>query len=121
MYLAAGPPLDDPKRVYEGLLGLSLHAALCQRAQLKRLLGVGSRAKEQANARDADGDRCPLHWAAARGAVACAKLLLAAGAAPDALDASGRTPAALALETRQGDVHMLLSRITRPPQAVSVT
>ena len=42
---------------------------------------------------DGDGDRYPLHWAAAFGDYSeCAELLVQVGASLDALDAHGRTP-----------------------------
>ena len=40
------------------------------------------------NRRDADGDRCPLHWAAARGHTRCAVALLKAGADPTMFEVS---------------------------------
>ena len=70
------------------LVGPSLHAALNQRQQLAAELEVGCC---RLNDRDKDGDRCPLHWAAARGHTECVKLLLKAGADVHARDARGRT------------------------------
>ena len=67
MLLALGPPLEDDKRVFEGLEGLSLHAALNHPMRLKQLLKHGSPRKNDPNAKDPDGDRTPLHWASARG------------------------------------------------------
>ena len=46
--------------------------------------------------RDVDGDRFPIHWAATRGAITCAHLLVDAGASISALDANGETAADLA-------------------------
>lgn len=85
--------LGDPKEVFEGLHELSLHCALGQTSQVRRLLTSGSRPDQ----RDNDLDRVPLHWAAARGRLNAIKLLLAANADPSLIDASGRTPADLAL------------------------
>ena len=48
------------------------------------------------NRRDVDGDRSPIHWAAARGAITCAHMLIDAGADISALDANGETAADLA-------------------------
>lgn len=107
--LEEGPPLDDPKRVFEGLDGLSLASALNQPARLKALL---SQAGNDPNKRDVDGDRTALHWAAARGSMKCLQLLLEAGAAADATDASGRTPGALARSLRQGDAYWRLTGYT---------
>jgi len=92
-----GKPRPDVKSVFEGLNELSLHCCLRQRDQVKRLIAH----KADPNKRDADGDRLPLHWAAARGAEKCIELLLAAGADPRARDAHGDTPADLALQLQQ--------------------
>ena len=46
--------------------------------------------------RDVDGDRFPIHWAAARGAIPCAHMLIDACASISALDANGETAADLA-------------------------
>lgn len=109
MLFQEGPPIPDPKQVFEGMDGCSLITAINQPARLKEMLKrplVGS--THDANRRDIDGDRTPLHWAAARNRSKCIKLLLAAGASTDVLDAEGRTPLMLALELRQGDaVHLL--------------
>lgn len=70
------------------MVGLSLHAALGHRQQLTTDLNLG---RGRVDERDKDGDRYPLHWAAARGHADCALLLLKAGADPSVRDASGRT------------------------------
>lgn len=58
---------------------LTTFAALNQLGPLRSALN----SKEiDPNTRDADGDRCPLHWAAARGHTKCALALLKAGADP---------------------------------------
>ena len=59
--------------------------------------------------RDADGDRYPLHWAAARGEARCAELLLGAGADASVKDAVGKTAAAVALALRQHATYALLA------------
>ena len=56
---------SDPKVVYDGLDGVNLHAALGQALQLATLLRQGA----SPNAIERDGDRVPLHYAAARGHV----------------------------------------------------
>lgn len=61
------------------------------------------------NRKDADGDRTPLHWAAARGSVECLRLLLEYGGDRGALDSHGMTPAALALQCCQWGCYTLLS------------
>ena len=60
------------------------------------------------NRKDRDGDRTPLHWAAARGSIHCLNLLLQFGADCGVLDASGMTPAALALSYGQMQCHEAL-------------
>ena len=103
----------DPKRVYEGLRGLSMRAALDMPAQIVELLTCDINSGERydndkrrerydVNQRDSDGDRFPLHWAAARGNLRCVQELLKAGADVSVLDASGITPAELALACDQG-------------------
>ena len=94
---------SDPKGVFEGLEGASLHAALNHPQQLRAMLGHGH-AHLLANKRDSDGDRYPLHWAAARGRVRCVEMLLEVGAVTQVTDAQGRTPAELAHE--QGQVRI---------------
>ena len=68
----------------------------------------GIRATISVNLRDPDGDRFPLHWAAARGLRTCVNLLIDAGANIGALDADGNTAAALAMRFNQLAVHELL-------------
>ena len=63
----------------EGTESVSLQVVLNHRKQLARLLGT---AGIDPNAADADGDRRPLHWAAARGHNKCLELLLKHGADP---------------------------------------
>ena len=73
---------------------LSVHAALNQTGALKALLSTPS---QDPNRRDPDGERCPLHWAAARGHIKCAVALLNAGARPSEIEKmSGLTCAELA-------------------------
>ena len=91
---------NDFKSVFEGMGGISLQVALNHTNQVKSLLrrsplAVAATA-QAANAKDVDGDRHPLHWAAARGHMRCLELLLQAGASVNVLDAEGRTPAELA-------------------------
>ena len=74
----------DPKRVYEGLRGVALHAALDQPTRLQQVLKVDP---SLANSRDGDDDdRTPLHWASARGNMRCAKVLIEHGADASLLD-----------------------------------
>jgi len=96
-----GVPLEDTKRVAAGLFGLSIHAALNQPTQLAQVLKRGGPRLGDPNRVDQDGDRRPLHWAAARGSMRCAKLLVEAGAEVGAPDASGKTAMALAADFNQ--------------------
>ena len=95
------PKNNDPKAMFEGLDGASVQAGLNHVNQLAVLL---QRSPGAANVRDADGDRRPLHWAAARGHVRCVQLLLRAGADTRAVDADGCTAADLARKCGQEDV-----------------
>ena len=95
---------SDPKAAHDQMLPLSVHAAINQPTQLHALLKNG----HSPNARDADNDRTPLHWAAARGNLRCVELLLEHGAEIGATDASGCTPAGLAMQTNQRSAHALL-------------
>ena len=100
---AVGKP--DPKALLEHQCGtLSLHAGTSHPMELRLALERG----EHANARDADGDRTALHWAAARGHCECCLLLLMHGADPLVADGAGRTPAHLAFDLRQTDVVRVL-------------
>ena len=94
----------DPKQVFEGLEGLSVCCALGYADQVARRL-----TELNPNKRDLDGDRVPLHWAAARGELQCIQLLLAAGADASLLDAQGNTAAALALAADQKMAFNLLT------------
>lgn len=104
--LSFGASTPDPKRVYEGLNPVSVGAALNEPSIVKQSIAVDPAAVAT---RDSDGDRYPLHWAAARGSVRCVKLLLDAGASASALDAAGRTAVALASEQGQHAVVDLLA------------
>jgi ankyrin repeat protein len=106
MLIESGPPKSDPKQVFDGLSGLSVQAALNQPKRLKAML----KDRHDPAARDPDGDRTPLHWAAARGADKCVRLLLEAHASPSAVDASGRSCLALAEELLQGDALWQMER-----------
>ena len=97
--------VSDTKVVAKGINGLSLHAALNNPAQLKVLLSYDTSA---ANVRDFDGDRFPIHWAAARGHMRCLRALLKAGADTSVLDLSDRTPAELALANGANEAHNLI-------------
>ena len=104
--LRHGEAIDDPKRVNEGMRpGLSLQAALGHHDQLKHMLHRFSACLDEI---DDDGDRTALHWAAARGHVRVAQLLIKAGADLHVRDAAGRTPVELALTLRQADTYHLL-------------
>jgi len=83
------------KALFDGIHenAASVHSALNQPKQLEQLLQWNSAA---ANQRDPDGDRRPLHWAAARGNTKCVELLLHAGADLRAVDATGQTAVQLA-------------------------
>ena len=98
-----GPPVKDEKHGYEGLNLISLHAALDQPAQLKQKLAVLS-----PSLRDSDGDRFPLHWAAARGHAKCAEILIKANADVLCTNREGHTPASLAFASRQHATYKLL-------------
>jgi ankyrin repeat protein len=88
------------KQVTEQLQGLSLRVAFNQVTQVKSFIALGHNVNEF----DVDGDRTPLHWAAARGFRRCVVLLLEAGADKTARDAQGRTPAELALDCDQFEI-----------------
>ena len=89
----------------DGTESVSLQVALNHRKQLTHLLGT---AGIDPNAADADGDRRPLHWAAARGHNECLQLLLKHGADAKLEDAAGRKPIDLAIELGQADARLLL-------------
>lgn len=109
----------DPKKVYEGLQGLSLQAALNQPDQLKHVLS-GAGVLQILDAVDSDGDRSALHWAAARGFLGCVKLLVDAGALKDVKDAQGHTPASLADLYDQPEVKAYLLHVRRATAAMAV-
>jgi len=100
---------------------LSLHAALNQPTQLKREISeikreigeIERQPRRIPSQRDCDGDRTPLHWAAARGNSHCAALLVAAGADVLATDRAGLTPASLAFSLRQWSTYAFLAERER--------
>jgi hypothetical protein len=106
----------DPKKVFEGLDGLSLHAALNKPSQLLVLLQKGT----SPNERDGDGDRYPLHWAAARGAMVCLQHLVANGADTSLKDARGLTAAQLATESQQTSAFNFLTYGPAKPDSKAV-
>lgn len=125
--LEHGPPLDDPKAMsqhHKLMSHLSTFAALNQPTQLKAMIRGGA---ESVNAKDRDGDRVPLHWAAARGHIQCIEVLLSAGADLGAIDKDGSSAAGLALQCNQRTAHDLLLRAVKgewtpppPPSASKV-
>ena len=66
------------------------------------------------NQRDDDGDRCPLHWAAAKGSLRACHVLVKNGADLHALDVSGRTPYDLAKEMRHEETAEFLKSMENP-------
>ena len=126
-----GVPLPDVRQIHSFLYGLSLHAALNQPKQMKRLLrkGVEVRIVEgfprevamDVDAKDNDADRSPLHWAAARGSVKCIQILLEHGASAGVTDASGKTPAALAMAFNQTAAHSMLMEWIATYQVEKIT
>lgn len=122
--LVHGPPKPDPRSMHSGLFSLSLHSALNQPTELRKILESGYewriqkgepiKCKLDPNLADSDGDRTPLHWAAARGYIECIKLLLQYGASPGSTDCNGKTPAALAFECNQHATQSLLLNY-KPP------
>lgn len=84
--------------------------------EVSRLCGTGN-----PNARDPDGDRFPLHWAAANGHKECIQVLVSFDADTRVQDKKGRTPLKLAhenghtallglLETRRGSIDQKLTK-----------
>ena len=71
------------------------------------------------NARDSDGDRVPLHWAAARGQHEAARLLLAARADPLMPNATGETP--LQLAGNEQISHLLRAHLPLGEETVQVS
>jgi ankyrin repeat protein len=71
--------------------------------------------------RDVDGDRFPIHWAATRGAIPCAHMLIDACANISALDANGETAADLAdLAELAADLAADLAAVSRSrPRLIS--
>lgn len=86
--------MPDAKPLSPTLRDVSLQAALNHPSQLKELLKRPE--AHRFNERDEDGDRTPLHWAAARGHQKCVEALMAAGADVGIGDGQGRTAAELA-------------------------
>ena len=91
---SSGASSDSKQLNTQQVNQLSMHAALDDAGQLKELL---KRMDTRLNEHDSDGDRTPLHWAAARGHARCVELLLAAGSDASLDDAEGRTAATIAL------------------------
>ena len=97
---------NDSKMLSEALTtAISVRVALNQPKQVEAFLRTG----HDVNAIDIDGDRTPLHWAAARGFRRCVVLLLEAGADTSARNADGLTPAELARELGQTEMHALIA------------
>eukprot|EP00320_Phaeocystis_rex_P021866 CAMPEP_0119062026 /NCGR_PEP_ID=MMETSP1178-20130426/5706_1 /TAXON_ID=33656 /ORGANISM="unid sp, Strain CCMP2000" /LENGTH=126 /DNA_ID=CAMNT_0007043267 /DNA_START=1 /DNA_END=378 /DNA_ORIENTATION=+ len=70
------------------------------------------------NTRDPDGDRVPLHWAAARGHTKCAMVLLRAGADPQQRElSSGLTCSELADQRGHAQLAVCI-RGFAPPSAL---
>jgi len=69
----------------------------------RAFLAVGA----DACAAEKDG-ATPLHWAVGRGCVDCVRVLMAAGANPDAKDANGQSPRKLAKDKANAEIIALL-------------
>ena len=69
--------------------------------EVSRLCGTGN-----PNARDPDGDRFPLHWAAANGHKECIQVLVSFDADTRVQDKKGRTPLKLAHENGLSLIHI---------------
>ena len=88
----------------QGMSVMSVQAGQNHKNALRGMLAQGG----SCNVRDGDGDRYPLHWAAARGNIDCLLMLLRSGADAEALDAFQRTPAQLAKLMCQEEVRLVL-------------
>ena len=99
------PAHSDPKMPFEGMDGISLQTALNQGSQLRSLL---SQPSPPVNRVDPDGDRTPIHWAAARGYTACLQALLKAGADPGSPDKHGRNASEIARAYGQTDAALMI-------------
>ena len=96
---------------------LSLHAALNECGALRTAVSTCD-----PNTRDPDGDRCPLHWAAARGHMKCAMALVEAGADPRQIEIStGMNCAELASSRGHDYLAMQLRRPASPKERGSAT
>ena len=107
--LMNGPSQPDPKSstAMAHLPQLSQYAALNQAKKLQACLRRGAETADP-NQQDPDGDRYPLHWAAARGFLKSVEVLLKAGAEIGAIDSHGQTAAGLAFSLNQHEVHQRL-------------
>lgn len=111
----------DPKALFDGIHHneASVHSALNHPRALEECLKrTGVSPAEIANKIDPDGDRRPLHWAAARGHTQCVQLLLEAGADPQALDVHGATAAQLGMWHEECSA--LLPSISAYPAAAAI-
>jgi hypothetical protein len=105
LHLAAGSGRKD---VAELLLQWAYAAAAARNPDAAEL---ARDYKAQVNAKD-DWGWTPLHWAAERGRMSIAELLLANGAEVNVKDHKGRTPLHWAVQKGHKDVARLLRRIS---------
>ena len=106
-------PRDDVKSLDDTAVtaAAAMAAKNCYK-QLEAMLKKEDKLSVIVNAKDADRDRTPLHWAAARGHMKSIEVLLGAGADTMMRDAHGQTPAQLALALDQKKAH---ARIAHGP------